>query len=90
MFYKPKLTLIKTMKILIFLVSLILYGKKKKIRQDQAKYNGKSLPFYGGWFIYLGYEIAKEIEKKIQIPKSGFFFLMHLQQEFILQSSMIT
>ena len=60
------------MKILIFLVSLILYGKK--IRQDQAKYNGKSLPFYGGWFIYLGYEIAKEIEKKIQIPKSPFFF----------------
>ncbi len=72
-FFKPKLTLIKDNENIDFLDEFNSLWKKKKIRQDQAKYNGKPLPFYGGWFVYLGYEIAREIEKKLQIPKSPFF-----------------
>ncbi|MDT8408605.1 MAG: aminodeoxychorismate synthase component I [Wenzhouxiangellaceae bacterium] len=29
------------------------------------------LPFEGGWFIYLGYEFAAEIEPKLNLPPSG-------------------
>ena len=28
----------------------------------------KSLPFLGGWFVYLGYEMAAEIEPRLQLP----------------------
>ncbi|MGB1547601.1 MAG: aminodeoxychorismate synthase component I [Alphaproteobacteria bacterium] len=33
-----------------------------------------ALPFTGGWFLYLGYELASEIEPKLRLPaaKSGF------------------
>ena len=30
------------------------------------------IPFFGGWFIYLGYEMAREIESKLDIPDSPF------------------
>lgn len=28
----------------------------------------KQLPFYGGWFVYLGYELAEEIEPVLSLP----------------------
>ena len=28
-------------------------------------------PFYGGWFLYLGYELAGQIEPRLQLPLSG-------------------
>jgi anthranilate synthase component 1 len=28
----------------------------------------KALPFVGGWFVYLGYEVAAEIEPRLQLP----------------------
>ncbi|MCW8955764.1 MAG: aminodeoxychorismate synthase component I [Gammaproteobacteria bacterium] len=28
------------------------------------------LPFYGGWFLYLGYELAAEIEPELELPPS--------------------
>ena len=31
-----------------------------------------NIPFLGGWFVYLGYELVKEIESKILIPDSPF------------------
>ena len=35
-------------------------------------YKNQCIPFFGGWFVYLGYEIANEIEKKLVIPKSPY------------------
>lgn len=28
------------------------------------------LPFYGGWFLYLGYELVKDIEPNLNLPKA--------------------
>jgi len=30
------------------------------------------LPFYGGWFLYLGYELAAQIEPGLTLPMKGF------------------
>ena len=30
------------------------------------------LPFYGGWFLYLGYELAAQVEPNLNLPKQGF------------------
>lgn len=30
-----------------------------------------SIPFSGGWFLYLGYELAGQIEPRLQLPLSG-------------------
>lgn len=32
------------------------------------KHAGSELPFCGGWFVYLGYELAGEIEPRLQLP----------------------
>src|SRR5690349_8749893 len=29
-----------------------------------------TLPFRGGWFVYLGYELASEIEPKLRLPEA--------------------
>ncbi len=71
-FYKPKIVLKKGKSNKNFLDEFNLLWKKDRIFQDQAIFKGKSIPFYGGWFVYLGYEIAKEIEKKLKIPNSPF------------------
>ncbi|MBI5451514.1 MAG: aminodeoxychorismate synthase component I [Gammaproteobacteria bacterium] len=33
---------------------------------------GTALPFRGGWFVYLGYELAAEIEPGLQLPSDTF------------------
>ena len=35
-------------------------------------WKGKKIPFCGGWFLYLGYELSEEIEPSLKIPKSPF------------------
>ena len=30
----------------------------------------KELPFLGGWFVYLGYEVAAEIEPRVRMPRA--------------------
>lgn len=30
----------------------------------------KALPFLGGWFVYLGYEVAAEIEPRVRMPRA--------------------
>ena len=30
---------------------------------------GDGLPFHGGWFVYLGYELAGEVEPRLQLPR---------------------
>ncbi|MFW2373239.1 MAG: aminodeoxychorismate synthase component I [Gammaproteobacteria bacterium] len=39
---------------------------------QSAKQGAQStnLPFYGGWFIYLGYELAAEIEPELKLPSA--------------------
>ena len=46
--------------------------KKEKIEQNEFYFNNKKIPFCGGWFVYLGYELAEEIEPRLSIPKSPF------------------
>src|SRR5205085_7675982 len=29
------------------------------------------LPFHGGWFVYLGYELAAQIEPSLHLPPAG-------------------
>ena len=33
--------------------------------------SGASLPFTGGWFVYLGYELARQVEPCLQLPQSA-------------------
>ena len=40
-------------------MNLINFWDKNKVEQDEMIYRGNKIPFYGGWFVYLGYEIAK-------------------------------
>ena len=46
--------------------------RKEKIEQNEFYFNNKKIPFCGGWFVYLGYELAQEIEPRLSIPKSPF------------------
>ena len=71
-FYKPEVLLIKNSVNTEFLEEFDRLWDKNKIDQDEMTYEGNHIPFYGGWFVYLGYEIAKEIEKKIVIPSSPY------------------
>ena len=72
-FYKPKVLLVKNSVDIHFLNEFDKLWDKNKVEQDDMIYQGNQIPFYGGWFVYLGYEIAKEIEKKIVIPTSPYF-----------------
>ncbi len=71
-FYKPEVLLIKNSEHIEFLEDFDKLWDKNKVEQDEMIYEGNRIPFYGGWFVYLGYEIVKEIEKKIVTPKSPY------------------
>ncbi len=45
-----------------------LYQKNKKNGSDEVSANECALPFYGGWFVYLSYEMAEEIEPCLNMP----------------------
>jgi len=46
-------------------------SQEKKTRQvDDATCNGPLLPFSGGWFVYLAYEMAAQIEPCLHLPQS--------------------
>ncbi len=55
-----------------FLDELELCCKRKKDteRLDDATDSGPLLPFSGGWFVYLAYEMAAEIEPCLHLPQS--------------------
>jgi len=38
---------------------------QQQCQDEQAK---QYLPFYGGWFLYLGYELAQQIEPTLKLP----------------------
>lgn len=39
-------------------------------QQQRIKVDSNELPFSGGWFVYLGYELANEIEPSLKLPAS--------------------
>ena len=70
LFYKPEFSIEKTTK--NFLSMFDEYWLKEKIDQSKLVLKDKKLPFFGGWFVYFGYELSKEIEPKLNIPDSPF------------------
>ena len=48
-----------------FLDNLEAWYRTEAILADGTK---KALPFVGGWFVYLGYEVAAEIEPQVRFP----------------------
>ena len=73
LFYKPRVLLKKEKNNSInFLNEFDVLWKEKQISQGDMFFKDKKIPFCGGWFVYLGYEIANEIEKKLRIPFSPF------------------
>jgi anthranilate synthase component 1 len=50
-----------------FLAALDEAWEAESIEQSQAH---ALLPFRGGWFLYLGYELAAQIEPRLQLPAS--------------------
>ncbi len=73
LFYKPRI-LIKKEKNdeTSFLKKFDKSWKDQKVEQEELVMEGKKIPFCGGWFVYLGYELAKEIEPSLEIPDSPF------------------
>ena len=70
LFYRPEFSIEKTTK--NFLSKFDEYWLKEKIDQTELVLKDKKLPFFGGWFVYFGYELSKEIEPKLNIPDSPF------------------
>ena len=50
-----------------FLQQLELWWQQEKLEQQ----SDNELPFTGGWFVYLAYEIAREIEPALNIPEDS-------------------
>ena len=49
-----------------FLDSLQAWWLREKIEATDSR--GRELPFTGGWFVYLSYELAAEIEPVLELP----------------------
>lgn len=71
-FSNPELVLTKNdmNKNINFLYKFDQIWKRERIIQKKIK--NEELPFFGGWFIYLGYELASEIETNLKLPNSPF------------------
>ena len=41
-----------------------------KNRNNKSRTNENQLPFTGGWFVYLSYEMAEEVEPSLSLPSS--------------------
>ena len=70
LFFKPEYSVEKTTN--NFLTEFDEYWLREKIDQDKLVINNKKLPFSGGWFVYFGYELSREIEPKLNIPDSPY------------------
>ncbi|MBL1261696.1 MAG: aminodeoxychorismate synthase component I [Thiotrichaceae bacterium] len=51
-----------------FLKQLDDWWQQNSSKSDHAI----ELPFYGGWFLYLGYELASQVEPNLKLPMKGF------------------
>ncbi len=75
LFYKPKFLIKKEKENNVnFLNEFDRLWKSENLNQEKTIINKKTIPFTGGWFVYLGYEMASEVEPKLKIPKSPFAF----------------
>ena len=73
MFYSPKIILQKSKGAdSNFFNELNELWKKNIIEQKDIYHENFKIPFFGGWFVYLGYEMVKEIERKLNIPESPY------------------
>ena len=70
LFYKPEFSVEKNTN--NFLSELDKHWLRNKIDQDKLVWKDKKLPFVGGWFVYFGYELSKEIEPTLNTPDSPF------------------
>jgi anthranilate synthase component 1 len=50
-----------------FLAALDAWFEAERVPQAGAP----ALPFRGGWFVYLGYELAAEVEPRLRLPKGA-------------------
>ena len=59
-----------------FLGTFNKFWENERLSQDHDILKEKEIdiPFLGGWFVYLGYELIYEIENKLNIPNSPFKF----------------
>ncbi len=73
LFFKPKVLLQKTKEDKkCYLDEFDKIWRKERVEQKNLNLKGKKIPFCGGWFVYLGYELVEEIEPRLRIPKSPF------------------
>jgi anthranilate synthase component 1 len=54
-----------------FLAALDRWWLSDREPVDGGDDSSPDLPFGGGWFLYLGYELASEIEPSLDLPSSG-------------------
>ena len=71
LFFSPRIILKKDKKTPFF-SDLKSIWQTERISQKAIYEDDYKIPFFGGWFIYLGYEMAREIEIKLNIPDSPF------------------
>ncbi len=75
LFCSPEIKIVKEKNINNnFLNELDEEWKKNKIEQGKVIIKGKEIdiPFLGGWFVYLGYELVSEIEDSLDLPESPY------------------
>lgn len=51
-----------------FLDALDREWRREAVPHDHADTGAQRLPFRGGWFLYLGYELAAQIEPRLHLP----------------------
>ncbi|HZF15193.1 MAG TPA: aminodeoxychorismate synthase component I [Steroidobacteraceae bacterium] len=51
-----------------FLDALEHWWHSERVQADSSASQSSDLPFRGGWFVFLGYEIAAEIEPMLDLP----------------------
>jgi len=53
-----------------FLQQLDVAWKSEKYKNEKQETQKINLPFSGGWFLYLGYELAQQIETSLNLPQA--------------------
>lgn len=47
------------------------YQRERSVRSGSAVVDGNDSPFVGGWFLFLAYEMAQEVEAKLALPANA-------------------